>query len=193
MELYTFDMDIEALWKKTVMNSSNRAKLEIESDSGESVEKHSKRELRPTSSRNVLDRRRSIRHKDYTVGDESSDLGLKPLGSVVGVGVVPQVNQGDEVGMPEKLVLPTGPALYNAKVWVDRNMHEIRRIYTDGIVLQKFNAGLQAFYSKDWERAKVCFTTCVEKIDDGPSKYFLSQIEKNDGRPPRNFMGYGIA
>ena len=95
--------------------------------------------------------------------------------------------------MPEKLVLPTGPALYNAKVWVDWNMHEIRRIYTDGIFLQKFNAGLQAFYSKDWERARQCFTICVDKIDDGPSKYFIAQIEKHDGKPPRNFLGYGIA
>ena len=95
--------------------------------------------------------------------------------------------------MPEKLVLPTGPALYNAKVWMDRNMQEIRRIYTDGIFLQKFNSGLQAYYSKDWERAQQCFTTCVEKIDDGPSKYFLAQIEKHNGKPPRNFLGYGIA
>mmetsp|Transcript_1762 Transcript_1762/g.3417 ORF Transcript_1762/g.3417 Transcript_1762/m.3417 type:complete len:1158 (-) Transcript_1762:1419-4892(-) len=193
MELYTFDMDIEALWKKTVINNSNRVKLEIESDSGESQERHSKRDLRAQSNRQLLgNRRRSIRHKDYNITDESSDLGLKAHG-VVGVGVVPPPSQGEEVGMPEKLVLPTGPALYNAKVWVDRNMHEIRRIYTDGIFLQKFNAGLQAFYSKDWETAKQCFTTCVEKIEDGPSKYFVAQIEKNGGKPPRNFLGYGIA
>ena len=188
MELYTFDMDIDALWKKTLMNASNRIKPDLESDSGESQEKHSKRDLRPQSNRQGLGRRRSVRHKDF-FGDESSDLALKPLT----VGVVPPPPQGEEAGMPEKLVLPTGPALYNPKVWVDRTMHEIRRIYTDGIFLQKFSAGLQAFYSKDWERAKQCFTTCIENIDDGPSKYFLSQIEKHDGKPPRNFLGYGIA
>ena len=193
MDLYTFDMDIDALWKKTVMNASNRTKLEVESESGESSEKHSKRDLRAPSSRQLMMRsgRRNSVHKDF-VGDESSEIGLKPMGGVVGV-VSSSTHQPDEVGMPEKLVLPTGPALYNAKVWVDRNMHEIRRIYTDGIFLQKFNAGLQAFYSKDWERAKQCFTTCIENIDDGPSKYFLDQIERNGGRPPRNFLGYGIA
>jgi class 3 adenylate cyclase len=191
MDLYTFDMDIDALWRRTALTTSNRMKMEIESDSGESNEKAvSKRDLRtPASTRQMLGRRRpSVRHNNLLV-DESSEIGI---------GGGPSNSQGDligdqEVGMPAKLVLPTGPALYNAKVWVDRNMHEIRRAYTDGIFLQKFNAGLQSFYSKDWERAKQCFTTCMEKIEDGPSRYFLDQIEKHDGKPPRNFLGYGIA
>jgi len=73
-------------------------------------------------------------------------------------------------------------------------MLKIREKYSDGLFFHKFNSGLQSFYAQDWDHAKQCFQGILDDcLDDGPSKYFLSQIEKFNGKPPPNFKGYGIA
>jgi hypothetical protein len=38
-----------------------------------------------------------------------------------------------------------------------------------------------------------CFQTVLDNVDDGPSKYFMSQIKENKGVPPKDFLEYGLA
>jgi hypothetical protein len=96
-------------------------------------------------------------------------------------------------GRPPKLVLPSGPALYNTNVWTSEDMRTIRQLYSDGLFFQKFMSGLQSFYAKDWEHSKNCFAVILERFEDGPSRYFMNQIERYNGKPPRDFPGYGTA
>jgi len=181
IELLTFDMDIDALWKE------RRGKKGIdtqESDSEKGSEKGSKREGLRGSGGMLKNRRRSM----LNMGSSNfSDEFSENFGSGT-----PAADFESESG-PAKLVLPTGPALYNANVWVSEDMRKIRQLYSDGLFFQNFNSGLQAFYARDWEHAKQCFVTILDRFEDGPSRYFLNQIEKNKGVPPRDFKGYGIA
>jgi class 3 adenylate cyclase len=192
MELLTFDMDIEALWKNVNSKSDTGHKSETghESDSESVNDKGSKRSVPSSSARQTsagilkASRRRSTK----SGSDELSDAGLH--------GGAPGTNPADPMepdnSKPE-LVLPTGPALYNANVWVSEDMRRIRQLYSDGLFFQKFYSGLQSFYAKDWEHARQCFVSNLERFEDGPSRYFLTQIDENKGKPPRDFQGYGIA
>jgi class 3 adenylate cyclase len=214
LELWTFDMDIDALWRNKPGSGKGKSDAGHESDT-ESTEKGSRREIMrmPTSGRNLSagggilkgsGRRRSLRSgsgKDILGGDEHSDAGMIPLGpnhqgggtTSQGVGGANN-DEGDNGGSgAPQLTLPTGPALYNANVWVSEEMRRIRELYSDGIFFQKFNSGFQSYYSRDWEHARQCFVTILERFEDGPSRYFLTQIEKNNGKPPRDFRGYGTA
>jgi hypothetical protein len=209
LELWTFDMDIDALWRKKTGSGKGKPDTGQESDT-ESTDKGSRREVmrlpnsgRQLSGGSVLKgsaRRRSMRGisgKDI-VGEELSDAGMMPIGGPnQGGGSNSQADMlGGEVdngGGTPQLTLPTGPTLYNANVWVSEEMRRIRELYSDGIFFQKFNSGFQSYYSRDWEHARQCFVTILERFEDGPSRYFLTQIEKNNGKPPRDFRGYGTA
>jgi hypothetical protein len=219
LELWTFDMDIDALWRNKPGSGKGKSDAGQESDT-ESTDKGSRREVMrlPNSGRQLSGggilkgsaRRRSMRGtsgKDI-LGDEQSDGGMMPLGGPNqgggtsspadnlggggGGGDGDNGGSGSGSGIPQ-LTLPTGPALYNANVWVSEEMRRIRELYSDGIFFQKFNSGFQSYYSRDWEHAKQCFVTILERFEDGPSRYFLTQIEKNNGKPPRDFRGYGTA
>lgn len=189
MELLTFDMDIEALWKNV-----NHSKSETghESDSESANDKGSKRSVPglTSSARQTSGGILKAARRRSTLGgsDEMSETGLH--------GGTSGTNQADlmepDNSKPE-LVLPTGPALYNANVWVSEDMRRIRQLYSDGLFFQKFSSGLQSFYAKDWEHARQCFVSNLERFEDGPSRYFLTQIEENKGKPPKDFQGYGTA
>ena len=58
-------------------------------------------------------------------------------------------------------------------------------------LFQTFSDGLKSYYAQDWQHAKSCFETVLTQIDDGPSRYYLTQIEQHNGVPPRDFIGYG--
>ena len=111
---------------------------------------------------------------------------------------VSSVHSGDESNTqdfqgPPELVLPTGPALYSHNVWQSPDMKRIRDKFVQSLFFQKFNAGLQAFYARDWDLARQCFQTVLENFDDGPSKYFMKQIKAHKGVPPKDFKEYGYA
>ena len=220
MELFTFDMDIDALWRPVPKPATKNAPVAAagaddhvsDTDSVASNTKSSRRDLlRSPSVRGGgllnLPRRRSIRAQKGTgKGDESSEE-LKSGGIVsqmdVSAGVVTGAGnvliggtaEATEEAMvnPPELVLPTGPALYNANVWLSDDMRRIRQLYSDGLFFQKFNSGFLAYYAKDWEHATQCFQTILERFDDGPSRYFLKCIKDNNGIPPRDFKPYGLA
>jgi hypothetical protein len=90
-------------------------------------------------------------------------------------------------------VLPTGPVLYSHNVWQSPDMKKIRERYVQGSFFQKYNSGLQAFYNQNWDVARSNFQAILENFDDGPSKYFMEQIKKNNGVPPKGLKEFGIA
>jgi class 3 adenylate cyclase len=212
MELFTFDMDIDALWRASTKKTS------VEGDGGSDTESinesamGSKREMmeKKASTRHAPGgllkgpRRRSMNRMKPYIGDVSSEE-LKTVNSAAEAAaqVAAAVSAGStELGhevesvirhVPPELVLPSGPTLYNANVWLSDDMRKIRELFSDGLFFQKFNSGLQSYYARDWEHAKQCFQTILERFDDGPSRFFLGCIEENNGIPPRNFQGYGTA
>eukprot|EP00522_Entomoneis_paludosa_P013153 CAMPEP_0172451694 /NCGR_PEP_ID=MMETSP1065-20121228/9625_1 /TAXON_ID=265537 /ORGANISM="Amphiprora paludosa, Strain CCMP125" /LENGTH=1163 /DNA_ID=CAMNT_0013203661 /DNA_START=207 /DNA_END=3698 /DNA_ORIENTATION=+ len=207
MELMTFDMDIDALWKNVNKNTVTGS-IVGKSDEGKESDSDSDRKLNqnprklPGSNRKLAERQRqgrriSVRMPMKESSDELSDGGFLPTAAAAATSSNSNADlTGDgehQASGPPELVLPTGPALYNASVWVSEDMRRIRQLYSDGIFFQKFNAGLNSYYSRDWEHARQCFVTILERFEDGPSRYFLTQIEKNNGKPPRNFRGYGTA
>ena len=126
-----------------------------------------------------------IAESSYVVGSPS-----------VGQGSVSSIPSAEENNpnfqSPPELVLPTGPALYSHNVWQSPDMKRIRDKYVQGLFFQKFGAGLQAYYSGDWDAARLCFQTVLENFDDGPSRYFMTQMQKHNGVPPRGFREYTV-
>ena len=186
-ELLTFDVDIIDKGVK-----SSRSDLGRESDSDVGSEKGTKREgLRIARQvTHAMMRRRSMRNLGKEAGgDDPSDATFHGPG-----GVTTQAEHTEtDGGGPPELVLPTGPAMYNPTVWTDQQMRKMRQRYTDGLFFHNFNAGLQSFYAKDRDHAKQCLVNILDRFEDGPSRYFLNQIEKHHGKPPPHFLGYGLA
>jgi class 3 adenylate cyclase len=197
LDLFTFDINVDALWdeKKRAMKSP---RSDAGRDSDSVSDTGSKRgglglipipRARRASMRNLLGSGRdatttsaedAISERAFLAGNSTSTRDLNAF----------EV----EGGMPAKLVLPTGLALYNPNVWTSEEMRIMRQLYSDGLFFQKFSSGLQSFYvSRDWDHARQCFSTILERFEDGPSRYFLSQIEKYGSKPPRDFVGYGTA
>ena len=184
VELLTYDMDIDALWK----DGKKVSKKESDSDLGS--EKGTKMRSVRNASGGLMGRRRA------SLKFGAKDLGSDELGESTFFTPGSGNNQGEHAeseGGQSELVLPTCPALYTANVWLSEEMREIRQRYTDGLFFHNFNAGLQSFYGKDWEHAKQCFINILDRFEDGPSRYFLNQIEKHNGTPPRDFIPYGLA
>lgn len=224
MELFTFDMDIDALWRpvpkpvaKMAQTATSAGEDHVsDTDSQADNNKGSRRDLLRTQSvRGAgllnLPRRRSIR-SGKSSGKQGEDhgeeiksggvvsptdvaaavvAGAVTAGNVIAGGTVDTTEEVMVTNTPE-LVLPTGPALYNANVWLSDDMRRIRQLYSDGLFFQKFNSGFLAYYAKDWEHATQCFQTILERFDDGPSRYFLKCINDNNGVPPRDFKPYGV-
>ena len=211
MELFTFDMDIEAI-RKTQPKSNRGGEVDTLSDTESDANRaRGNRRLDRRvhgSNRQIRARRRSVMIR----GGNSEEL--IPTNAVGNLGDAPGASpsigaasvssdKGDESlnhnkdstiqGPSEQLVLPTGLALYSHNVWQTPDMKRIRDKYVQSLFFQKFNSGLQSFYSKDWDTAKQCFQTVLDSFDDGPSNYFMAQMKKHDGVPPRDFLGFGLA
>jgi class 3 adenylate cyclase len=209
MELFTFDMDVDAIHRPT--RSRSARDLDAMSDTESNVERRSRRQVdrRGNASTRQMRRRRSTMRnsgntnssEEFVVGTSgSTGMGDQPYSS-------PSIASGSSVHSermenesaanafhnPPELVLPSGPALYSQNIWQTPDMKRIRDKFVKGLFFEKFNAGLRAFYKKEWRTAQECFQTILENYDDGPSKYFMGQIKKNKGTPPKDFVGYGIA
>ena len=212
MELFTFDMDIDALWRVSAKKTSV-----ADGDGGsdtESVNENTKGSKREALEKKPLTRnagpgllkgprRRSVNRLKSGVAEMiSEEFKISANSEAAALDVATNAAGSTEFGheadpsirhVPPELVLPTGPTLYNANVWLSDDLRKIRELFSDGLFFQKFNSGLQSYYARDWEHAKQCFQTILERFDDGPSRYFLECIDENNGIPPRNFMGYGTA
>lgn len=201
MDLLTFDMNIDAL---NVEKSSDNTESDMNSES----DFRSKTTLMARAKGRMSVAMLLPTHRERMTEHSSADFGDATGHSGGGNGTISNEslsggegggNGGHDAGggnnkrSSKILVLPTGTAIYNANVWFTDEMRIIRQRYSDGIFFQKFNAGLQSFYSKDWDHAKQCFNTILGRFEDGPSRYFLNQIEHHDGKPPRDFLGYGTS
>lgn len=177
MEIFTFDMDVAALFQGN-NNQATAAVVSGRSDSGNETDAES------TGESQRMSRKVSRRHS-RRLSARAIDLAEDERTEVV--------EDGEGEIAPGELVLPTGPSVYNPNDWTSEDIRKIRAPYTDGLFFQTFNSGLQAFYKKDWETARANFSAILERFEDGPSKYFLDIIVKNDNVPPRDFRRYGIA
>mmetsp|Transcript_40237 Transcript_40237/g.60991 ORF Transcript_40237/g.60991 Transcript_40237/m.60991 type:complete len:510 (+) Transcript_40237:2758-4287(+) len=227
MKLYTFDMDIDALWKTSpITNRENQTETPSDSETslrptlgiGDSSSKKSKRQMegRNAYDRKSFGRRVSMMAMNLTAShlsrDESSDVQKRPSKDSITISAYSTL-QGGSTGGTEgtpsspseggnengkhrqlpQLVLPTGPVQYDQSAWSSDDIKEIRKKFSGGFFFAKFKAGLQSYYTRDWEHARQCFQTLADQFDDGPSRHYLSIIDENDGIPPHNFTGYGAA
>jgi class 3 adenylate cyclase len=217
MELFTFDMDIDALWKVTSKTAIDTADSGSDADSVNESTKGSRREMmekKVASTRHATPagllkgpRRKSMNRlkPNILTVDTSTDEPILPKSTITEAATIAAAasvvmgstefshEEGNNRQMAPDLILPTGPTLYNANVWLSEDMRKIRELFSDGLFFQKFNSGLQSYYARDWEHAKQCFQTILERFDDGPSRYFLKCIQDNNGVPPRHFPAYGSA
>jgi class 3 adenylate cyclase len=99
--------------------------------------------------------------------------------------------RGVPINMPD-LTLPSGRTRYSLSSWNSEDMRVIRKRYSEGLFFPQFHAALQAYYARDWDRAGETFSIILDRFEDGPSRYFLNQIQAHDGVPPRRFIGYNV-
>lgn len=214
MELFTFDMDVEAIHRPGI--GSKFGDNDGMSDDGSTREqslrsrwKGGDRRSQNSGNRQVRNRRRGsslrtsnpgilaseelalgVTHSNQTVSDGTmKGGGTLSLGqpSVSSFPSNEEVTTNIAQHLPPELVLPTGPALYSHNVWQSPDMKRIRDKYVQGLFFQKFHGGLQAYYNKDWETAHVCFQTVVDGFNDGPSRYFLAEMKRHNWKPPKDF------
>ena len=202
MDLFTYDVDIDALWNDTEGSFSDS-----DDSSGELIQF---RESQPGMSYRISPDdtklfssfqsprssvagsiRSSIRSRGSDITAAIAAAAAKAMGtrpSLIGE-ATREEDWKEEI--PE-LVLPTGRAFYSENLWLQADIRRIRRRYTTKI-FERFNLGLQKYYSKQWDEAKAHFEAILDSIDDGPSIYFLGEMRKHDGKPPPGFQPYGKA
>jgi len=184
MNLFTFDMDVSALQQS---HTPNNFPLKAAKGRRQSI-----RQRR----RGYGQRKSLVVHGN---GDDDSNINAKEKRirssfNQPNFGPDRDTDPDHQIKKLPDLVLPNGPALYSRKAWSSYDIRKIRHKYVKSeYFLETYNAGLESFYGKDWDDAKKHFRKVLENFDDGPSKYFLAQIEKNNGNPPLDFKGYGIA
>jgi hypothetical protein len=182
MNLYTFDMDIDALWRdEDDINQDLSTKSMQLSNSDRSLRQ------RPSAIRSLSfsDRpQSSLSTNDY------ARRNLKDIEMAIQAERVAKDSKSDR---STELILPNGTQQYTDKAWCEPDIKKIRREYvSNGIIFPKYQEGLKAYYAKDWEHAKKCFEFVLSQRPDGPSLHFLKMIEEYDGRCPRNFCGYTV-
>ena len=177
MTLYTFDMNIEALYqppesraKSTRQGSLNGSRLG-RGNRRLSIFGSSKPNTNMADYFEVHD---SIPTESNLEVFSSSDYSINPI--VKGDG-------------NESFKLRLSP--YHKTVWKSEEMRIMRMDYTDGFLNPLFTSALESYFIGDWGAAAIKFTTILDKMKDGPSSYFLSVIEANDGRPFPGFDVYG--
>jgi len=205
MELYTYDMDVEALWRKKKSNAIDGLgpkipETELLRQSTDSVA----RVLGKGRGRrkSVLGHTFIRENRDSASGSDELRSGQSPdmLSPSAARGAAPDgngsamfdIDANEDSARPSELILPTGPALYSPNIWLQEDMRRIREPYTSD-VFQTFNSGLQKYYDKDWSGARQQFETILERLEDGPSRFFLEQMKKHNWRPPPDFQPIGRA
>jgi hypothetical protein len=212
MELFTYDLDVDTDWRT---RKGKQGEVEGSSDNEESVTGTRRdRTVGPPPTRqagSLLKKTRRLSMRSFDGKGQGSDelrSGSVSVSSEAGfptLAAAKAVSASDKAGSTffeldkledtvgtNELVLPTGPSLYSANVWLQADMRRVRNKYSPQF-FTTFNSGLQRYYSKDWVGARQCFETVLERFDDGPSKYFLEEMKKDNWKPPPDFQGYGKA
>ena len=180
MNLYTFDMDIDALWRDEDDIDLSTKSMQL-SNSGGSL-----RQL-PSAIRSLSF---SDRPQSTLTTNDYARRSLKDIEKAIQAERA-EIHKFDS--RPTELILPNGTQQYTDKAWHEPDIKKIRRVYvSNGIIFPKYQEGLKAYYAKDWEHAKKCFEFVLSQRVDGPSLHFLKLMEEHDGKCPRNFNGYTI-
>ena len=216
MELFTFDMDVAAVHRPqpSAASENNETISEKSGSLMNTPEPHRKsrrmeRRLHPSYRNLRIPRKNNSQLRQQHGSEElvlplnaspgANDNSQRGASSVMFGGTVGSIHTAEGENMPAyhgglpELVLPTGPSLYSHKIWQSPDMKRIQEKYVQGLFFRKFQSGLEAYYKKDWDRARQFFDSVLEHFDDGPSMYFLDQITKNNGVPPRDFLEYSLA
>lgn len=195
MSIYTFDMDIEALWRPE-NRDANPSFLRSTND----LLQLNRTRRRPSD----LVRRVSLSARDMPGAREMPGVVTKPdhrhseipretfkLDTKEPIQNVTEETPDDDGRARKRLVLPEGACHYDSRAWLDPDIKKIRHNYvSDGIFFPKYKEGLKSYCSNDWTRAKECFELVLAQRDDGPSRYFLGKIAEHGCVPPGSFVGY---
>jgi hypothetical protein len=203
MELFTYDIDVDALWDDAQNDDVDKDSLSESDDSVEltSSKRNISRRSFGSSTRNSSDGTRtgslSSRGENQNITAAIAAAAVKALrNGPISDNTKATGNRDYDTQDSKKskknpeLVLPTGPALYSENIWLQADMRRIRRRYTTDM-FSTFNSGLQKYYAKDWNEAKLCFEAILDRFEDGPSNYFLDEMKKYDGVPPPDFKPFG--
>ncbi|KAL3937309.1 MAG: hypothetical protein SGBAC_007561 [Bacillariaceae sp.] len=166
MELFTYDINLNTLWKKK--QGSPEDKQSTKGGVGQSFSK-----------RNRPGRRMSMR------GSGASDE-LKTSNTTDASGMFEKEKAKTEAPVKKELELPSGIQQYKDREWLQEDIRMIREKYTTAII-QDFSSGLEKYYARDWISARRFFEMVLEQFDDGPSNYFLEEMRKHGWKPPSNF------
>eukprot|EP00594_Rhizosolenia_setigera_P003692 CAMPEP_0178951726 /NCGR_PEP_ID=MMETSP0789-20121207/7392_1 /TAXON_ID=3005 /ORGANISM="Rhizosolenia setigera, Strain CCMP 1694" /LENGTH=760 /DNA_ID=CAMNT_0020632643 /DNA_START=606 /DNA_END=2888 /DNA_ORIENTATION=+ len=198
--IYTFDMDIDALWAFPTKSNSGLG----ESDGST----HGAR--RPSSSSSMFSKRSSRRSSVIGVVQKallSSSLSTGADNETLDdVSVTPSIKGINIESMPEfssefpnnnrvalystDLPKPNTTLMYRESLWQNDVIKRLRKKFERSSFFLTYKKGLAKYYERDWNYARDCFSTILETIDDGPSKYFLKKIDEHNGVPPPDFVGY---
>ena len=184
MSLHTFDMDIDALFKKVDKPTSRERSQSELSSSGSSFRKGSFKEEKlrnsGTNSNSFLTFRRM-----------SNMMGHRPIEALqsrlnADESEKAYLSEEPESKAKKKLEIPDGTLMYTHKVWHVNELRTIRKRFTSAFY-EKFNAGYRAYIKSDWSRAKKDFEYMVSIYNDKPSQMFLDKMHELKNKPPQNF------
>lgn len=185
MNLFTFDMDIDAL------EQTKPAPNVIDADERVASPRMGKKTLRKRK-KGSGEKKNSSSTKDRSRKSEIAEFTRRA--SSTSFAEFASNLESNDYDKPSELILPKGPMLYSHNVWFSPEMKRIRRKYVQGeLFFENYKLGLDAYYKKDWVEARKYFRYVLENFDDGPSKYFLAKIKANKGVPPEDFMGCGMS
>jgi len=200
MELFTFDMDVDAMHRPYPnRNIINNGEIENVSDGPTRTTRLNRRRSQTLRNRRKFLPRATKSGRDILVGREelnhitnSSSPDFEFNNNVNSNSAIPS-DDDYKTSIQETTgpVLPTGPALYSHNVWQSPDMKKIREKYVQDSFFQKYKSGLQKYYAKDWSEAKSCFEAILDRFEDGPSNYFLGEMRKYNGVPPPDFKAFG--
>lgn len=198
--IYTFDMDIDALWAFPTKSNPGLG----ESDGST----HGAR--RPSSSSSMFSKRSSRRssvigvvQKALLSGSISTgadnetldDISVTP--SIKGINTESMLEFSSEFPNNNRVALystdlpkPNTTLMYRESLWQNEVIKRMRSKFERSSFFLTYKKGLAKYYERDWNYARDCFSTILETIDDGPSKYFLKKIDEHNGVPPPDFVGY---
>eukprot|EP00536_Pseudo-nitzschia_multiseries_P017930 jgi/Psemu1/328688/estExt_fgenesh1_pg.C_19450001 len=173
MELFTYDIDVNALFDHAESDDDNDEDNDEEEPIDTPFDDQLFGSFRRLSTSAKRGSKRSLRASRSTKGEPPKQ----------------EQEPKTKANTPE-LVLPTGPALYSENIWLQEDLRRMRRRYTTKF-FDTYNLGLKKYYSEDWDEARAHFEANLNQFEDGPSRYFLNEITKYDGTPPENFKPYG--
>uniref|UniRef100_A0A7S4ACL1 Guanylate cyclase domain-containing protein n=2 Tax=Pseudo-nitzschia australis TaxID=44445 RepID=A0A7S4ACL1_9STRA len=205
-EIFTYDIDVDALFDDTESDDDEFNDCQSESDNSSEIagprdqsrsgfirlSKRRRSVILKGSSRETHDTKSgSIRGDNQHLTAAIAAAAAKAMRSSPATNAE-TTQERETQKKTRELTLPTGPALYSENIWLQKDIKRLRRQYTT-FFFDTYNLGLKKYYSKEWDDAKMLFEANLKGFEDGPSRYFLNEMNKYDGIPPADFQHFGKA